>query len=94
MESAASGSSDQAFRAADAPDVADVRTAGFGATAPGGHPSQMGGGPFPTICDSADAQAFVDARIAEGPTTSRSFTTTSRRSAEAADARRRMLKGS
>ena len=56
----------KALRAADAPDVADVRTAGFGATAPGGHPSQMGGGPFPTITDSADAQAFVDARLAEG----------------------------
>jgi imidazolonepropionase-like amidohydrolase len=56
----------KALRSADAPDVASVRTAGIGATAPGGHPSQMGGGPFPTITDSADAQAFVDARIAEG----------------------------
>jgi imidazolonepropionase-like amidohydrolase len=54
------------LRAADAPDVADVRTAGTGATAPGGHPSQMGGGAFPTISDPAEAQAFVDARIAEG----------------------------
>jgi imidazolonepropionase-like amidohydrolase len=54
------------LRAADAPDVADVRTAGTGATAPGGHPTQMGGGSFPTIDDPADAQAFVDARIAEG----------------------------
>jgi imidazolonepropionase-like amidohydrolase len=54
------------LRAADAPDIADVRTAGTGATAPGGHPAQMGGGSFPTITDSADAQAFVDARIAEG----------------------------
>ncbi|PYP75936.1 MAG: hypothetical protein DMD35_20005 [Gemmatimonadetes bacterium] len=56
----------KALRAADAPDVADVRSAGFGATAPGGHPSQMGGGSFPTISNAADAQAFVDARIAEG----------------------------
>jgi imidazolonepropionase-like amidohydrolase len=56
----------KALRSADAVDVADVRTAGIGATAPGGHPSQMGGPPFPTIADSADAQAFVDARIAEG----------------------------
>jgi imidazolonepropionase-like amidohydrolase len=56
----------KALRASDPPDVADVRSAGFGATAPGGHPSQMGGGPFPTISDSADAQTFVDARIAEG----------------------------
>ena len=54
------------LRAADPPDVADVRTAGTGATAPGGHPTQMGGGSFPTITDPADAQAFVDARIAEG----------------------------
>jgi imidazolonepropionase-like amidohydrolase len=56
----------KALRAADAPDVADVRTAGTGATAPGGHPTQMGGGSFPTISNAADAQAFVDARIAEG----------------------------
>jgi imidazolonepropionase-like amidohydrolase len=56
----------ETLRAADAPDVADVRTAGTGATAPGGHPTQMGGGSFPTIDDPADAQAFVDARIAEG----------------------------
>ena len=56
----------KALRATDAPDIAAVLTAGLGATAPGGHPSQMGGGPFPTLSDSAEAQAFVDARIAEG----------------------------
>jgi imidazolonepropionase-like amidohydrolase len=56
----------KALRSADAPDVADVRPAGIGASVPGGHPSQMGGPPFPMITDSADAQAFVDARIAEG----------------------------
>jgi imidazolonepropionase-like amidohydrolase len=56
----------KALRSADAPDVADIRTAGIGASVPGGHPSQMGGSPFPMITDSADAQAFVDARIAEG----------------------------
>ena len=57
----------KALRAADAPQMADVRTAGGGATAPGGHPTQMGGpAPVATISDSADAQAFVDARIAEG----------------------------
>jgi imidazolonepropionase-like amidohydrolase len=56
----------KALRAADPPGIAAVRTAGTGATAPGGHPTQMGGPPFPTITDSADAQAFVDARIAEG----------------------------
>jgi len=56
----------KAARAADAFGLADVRTAGVGATAPGGHPSQMGGPPFPTISDSSQAAAFVDARIAEG----------------------------
>jgi imidazolonepropionase-like amidohydrolase len=53
-------------RAADALGLADVRTAGVGATVPGGHPSQMGGPPFPTITDSSEAVAFVDARLAEG----------------------------
>lgn len=56
----------KALRSADRPDLADVRTAGTGATAPGGHPSQMGGPPFPTISDAAEATAFVDARLAEG----------------------------
>lgn len=56
----------KALRSADAPNVAAVLTAGIGATAPGGHPSQMGGPPFPTIADSAEADAFVSARIAEG----------------------------
>ena len=56
----------KALRSLDAPHMASLRTAGGGATVPGGHPSQMGGGDFPTISDSADAQAFVDARIAEG----------------------------
>ena len=56
----------KAARTADAPGVADVRTAGVGATVPGGHPAQMGGPPFPTISDSSEATAFVDARIAEG----------------------------
>jgi imidazolonepropionase-like amidohydrolase len=54
------------LRAADAFGVADVRTAGVGATAPGGHPAEMGGPPFPTIADSSQAAAFVDARFAEG----------------------------
>jgi imidazolonepropionase-like amidohydrolase len=54
------------LRSADSPDMAAVRTAGIGATVPGGHPTQMGGPPFPTISDSADADAFVSARIAEG----------------------------
>jgi imidazolonepropionase-like amidohydrolase len=56
----------KALRSADGPGMADVRTAGVGATPPGGHPTQMGGPPFPMIADSADAPAFIDARIAEG----------------------------
>jgi imidazolonepropionase-like amidohydrolase len=50
----------------DPPDLAGLRTAGIGATAPGGHPTQMGGPPIPTIKGPEEAQAFVDARIAEG----------------------------
>lgn len=50
----------------DRPDLADLRTAGVGATVPGGHPTQMGGGPIPTLTKPEEAQAFVDARIAEG----------------------------
>ena len=54
------------MEAGDIQDVADLRTAGTVVTAPGGHPSQMDGPPFPTFAPGADAQAFVDARIAEG----------------------------
>src|SRR5215472_10504694 len=50
----------------DPPDIADVRSAGIGATVPGGHPSGMGGPQFPTISSPGEAEAFVDARIAEG----------------------------
>jgi imidazolonepropionase-like amidohydrolase len=53
-------------RSEEAPHLASIVTAGTGASAPGGHPAQMGGPPFPTIGVPADAQAFVDARIAEG----------------------------
>jgi imidazolonepropionase-like amidohydrolase len=56
----------KAVRSSDLPDMADVRSAGQGATAPGGHPSQMGGPPFPVVATPEEAQAFVDARIAEG----------------------------
>jgi len=52
--------------AEDRPDMADARTAGAGATVPGGHPTQMGGPPTPTLSKPEEAQAFVDARIAEG----------------------------
>lgn len=54
------------LEAEDRVDLADMRTAGSGATVPGGHPTQMGGGPIPTLTAPDQAQAFVDARIAEG----------------------------
>jgi imidazolonepropionase-like amidohydrolase len=47
-------------------DLADLRTAGTGITVPRGHPTQMGGPPFPTLGPSDDVRGFVDARIAEG----------------------------
>src|SRR5580698_3788211 len=50
------------MEAEDTPDLADVRTAGVGATVPGGHPTQMGGPPIPTLTKPEEAQAFVDAR--------------------------------
>lgn len=54
------------IEAADAPGMADVRTAGVGATVPKGHPTEMGGGPIPTVNGLRDAVAFVDARAGEG----------------------------
>ncbi len=56
----------KAIRAADSAGLADVRTAGVGASAPGGHPSQMGGPPFATVADSTQAAAFVSQRVADG----------------------------
>lgn len=61
-------------------DVADLRSAGMLATAPGGHPSQlMAGfdastleafgdavGGFDTVADRGQARRFVEARLAEG----------------------------
>jgi imidazolonepropionase-like amidohydrolase len=47
------------------PDVADVCSAGIGATAPGGHPSMMYG-PFPTLTGPEQAGQFVADRVAEG----------------------------
>jgi imidazolonepropionase-like amidohydrolase len=51
-------------------DLADVRSASFGLTTPGGHPRQLGRGPnapvWPTVTRPAQAQEFVDGRIAEG----------------------------
>ncbi|WP_182902869.1 amidohydrolase family protein [Microbispora sp. H10830] len=65
--------------AADRDDVADLRSSGVLATAPGGHPSQImvaeaaglshlgdAVGPFDTIADAGEAEAFVEARLAEG----------------------------
>ncbi|MDX3076942.1 amidohydrolase family protein [Streptomyces sp. NPDC088354] len=46
-------------------DVADVRSAGIGATAPGGHPSMMYD-PFPTVNGPEQAEQFVADRVAEG----------------------------
>jgi imidazolonepropionase-like amidohydrolase len=45
------------------PESADIFTAGWPATAPGGHGA---GGPVPTIAGPDAAQSFVDARLAEG----------------------------
>jgi imidazolonepropionase-like amidohydrolase len=47
------------------PDVADVRSVGIGATAPGGHPSMMYA-PFPTLTGPEQAEQFVANRVAEG----------------------------
>ncbi|SDM39105.1 amidohydrolase family protein [Allokutzneria albata] len=52
-------------QAGSRPDVADVRSAGVGATAPGGHPSMMYA-PFPTVTVPGRAEQFVAERIAEG----------------------------
>jgi imidazolonepropionase-like amidohydrolase len=46
-------------------DQADLRSAGTLATAPGGHGTEYGI-PIPTLSSPAEAQAWVDARIAEG----------------------------
>jgi imidazolonepropionase-like amidohydrolase len=53
------------IKAADQPGRADLRSAGICATAPGGHGTEYGF-EIPTITRPEDAQAFVDARIAEG----------------------------
>ncbi len=52
-------------QAAGRPDVADVRSAGIGATAPGGHPSILYP-PFPTVTAPDQAAQFVEDRIGEG----------------------------
>ncbi|MEV8439546.1 amidohydrolase family protein [Actinosynnema sp. NPDC051121] len=58
--------------AASRDDVADLRSAGVLAPAPGGHPSQLLASlgdeaePFETVADVAGARGFVAARAAEG----------------------------
>lgn len=52
---------------ADLPNLADARSAGVGASAPKGHPSLMDPtSTIPTLTRPEQAQAFVDARVAEG----------------------------
>jgi imidazolonepropionase-like amidohydrolase len=48
-----------------APGRADLLSAGYLATAPGGHGTEYGS-PIPTLTTPEEAQAWVDARIAEG----------------------------
>ncbi len=55
----------QAEAAGKALDQADIRSAVTLVTVPGGHGTEYGF-PIPTITTPAEAQAFVDARIAEG----------------------------
>jgi len=52
-------------KAGEARDRADLLSAGTLVTAPGGHGTEYGL-PIPTITSADEAQAFVDARIAEG----------------------------
>ena len=52
------------------PGAADLRSAGIGATAPGGHPTRLVERgllpPFPTVAGPEEAEDFVAARVAEG----------------------------
>lgn len=52
-------------KAAATHDLADLRSAGVLATAPGGHPLELGGS-LPTLQRPEEAPGFVAARIAEG----------------------------
>jgi imidazolonepropionase-like amidohydrolase len=52
------------IEAEDSLGLADLRTAGIGATAPGGWPTSRTR--YPTISGPAEAEAFVQARLAEG----------------------------
>lgn len=52
------------IEAEDSFELADLRTAGIGATAPGGWPTSRI--PYPTISAPDEAEAFIQARLAEG----------------------------
>src|SRR5947207_15018587 len=54
------------FESEDRADIADMRTAGTGGTVPGGHPTQMGGGPIPTITAPDQPQRCAGAGGPEG----------------------------
>ncbi|MEV0380445.1 amidohydrolase family protein [Nonomuraea sp. NPDC050643] len=66
----------QRRQAAERDDVADLRSSGMIATAPGGHPTQImtpdvlaalgADGGLDTVADPGQAKAFVEARLAEG----------------------------
>lgn len=56
-----------AAAAGQGPARADLRTSSIGATAPGGHPT-IAYSPIPYVTGPADAEPFVQARIAEGAT--------------------------
>lgn len=51
-------------------DLADFRSAGVGATAPGGHPTQMAEAglyqPFPTVSAPEEAAEWIDERVRQG----------------------------
>src|SRR3954454_18035847 len=57
-------------QASSDPSAADLRSAGIGATVPGGHPTRLVTqgllSTFPTVTGPAPAAAFVAARVAEG----------------------------
>lgn len=55
----------QSRQASRGPGLADLRAAGSGGTAPGGHGTQYGW-PTPTVSTPDSAEAFVAARVAEG----------------------------
>jgi imidazolonepropionase-like amidohydrolase len=55
-----------AIKRSDPPDLADLRTAGTGATAPGSMLEKLTGHPLPTVTDAASADAWVRARLQEG----------------------------